>query len=363
MDQALFTEDMIIRKDGALGRITLNSPKALNALNLNMIRDITFALHRWADDPDILAVYIDGAGDRAFCAGGDIKSFYQAGMDVRRGNLALDVAMVFFREEYALNGLIHHYKKPLIVFMDGITMGGGYGIAGHCRFRIATDKTAFAMPEAKIGFFTDVGSMAHLTKAPSHIGHYLALSGESIGGADMLRYGFADFYMKGQLSEHIYSMLAKSISRGQSLDEASQSIKKALQGLSEHEIEQSPLSQHESQIQDIFSLKSLNELLETLQIQSGLLNQISQVIQANSPLSVSVIDKYYKKVIGESLTFDEIIDIDMVLVQRFAEGRDFYEGIRAAVIDKDRAPRWENENLADVSCNIVEDFFITKANA
>lgn len=353
MDQALFTEDTIIRKDGAFGRITLNRPKALNALNLNMIRDITFALNRWADDPDILAVYIDGAGDRAFCAGGDIKSFYHAGMDVRRGNLALDVAMVFFQEEYALNRLIHHYKKPLIAFMDGITMGGGYGIAGHCRFRIATDKTVFAMPEAKIGFFTDVGSMAHLTKAPHHIGHYLALSGESIDGADMLRYGFADFYMKGQGAEHIYNALVSAVSREQSPNEVGDAIKKAFQSLSELEIPQSILSQHESEIQNVFSLEPLSELLAALEKKDGFLRKASGTVHANSPLSLCIIHEYYKKVIGENLGFDEIIEIDMRLVRFFAEGREFYEGIRAAVIDKDKLPCWENKGIQDVSQSAV----------
>ena len=168
MNQDIMPDTVVSDIRGSLGVITLNRPEALNALTLDMIRSIAVTLKRWQHDDAVKAVLFLGAGERAFCAGGDIKSFHSAGMAYRRGEVDLKVSALFFAEEYSLNKHIFHYPKPTIAVMDGITMGGGYGIAGHCKHRLATKNTVFAMPEVGIGFFPDIGSVYHLLKAVSY---------------------------------------------------------------------------------------------------------------------------------------------------------------------------------------------------
>src|ERR1035437_572528 len=180
-------ELMIVEHDG-LAIATLNRPKALNALTLEMIRIMTAGLNKWENNKKVSAVLVTGSG-RAFCAGGDIKASYAAGMDYRRGNGGEAVMNLYYGEEYHMNRRLFHYRKPLIAFMNGITMGGGFGVAGPCRFRIATEKTVFAMPDVGIGFFPDVGSSYFLNNCPGHTGAWLAVTGNSIGPADMLYTG------------------------------------------------------------------------------------------------------------------------------------------------------------------------------
>ncbi|MCD8526521.1 MAG: enoyl-CoA hydratase/isomerase family protein [Alphaproteobacteria bacterium] len=179
-------QDILIEQRGAAGVITINRPAALNALNLNVLRGMWDALQSWKDDPAIKAVVLTGAGHKAFCAGGDLKHFHGAGQAYKRGEADLMHPVSFFSLEYSLNTLIYHYPKPIVALMNGITMGGGYGLAGNSSIRVACEETLFAMPETKIGFFPDVGAVSHLVKAPSHIGRYLAMTGNTLPGG---RYG------------------------------------------------------------------------------------------------------------------------------------------------------------------------------
>ena len=187
--------NLLFERRGTTGIVTLNRPDALNALTLGMIRGIRQILKDCRADDGISEIVFVGAGDRAFCSGGDVKAVYQAGAGVQNPDEKIALARVYFADEYRMNRELFHYPKKLVAVMDGITMGGGFGVAGPCRYRIATPKTVFAMPEVGIGFFPDVGSMHALTRCPDRIGHYLALTGNKITGEDMVASGLATHFV------------------------------------------------------------------------------------------------------------------------------------------------------------------------
>lgn len=350
-------QDIIIQQRGAVGHVVLNRPKALNALNMDMIRGLSFALTKWLDDDSIKVVFIEGAGERAFCAGGDIKGFYMAGMDYRRGKLHFDVAMLFFHEEYALNKQIFHYPKPIISFMNGITMGGGFGIAGHCRYRIVCEDTVFAMPETKIGFFPDVGSMVHLTRMPDHTGLYLALSGESIGAADMVYAGVAEAYVKRSDKTAFFDDMCNGMPEG----DADEIIKGVLARYGQNaDLPESPLKSKAGYIEEVYApeggVVSLIKRLDKMRASSADAAYDYKILTANAPMSLLVTYEYYQK--ARAMGFDEVIEQDFRLACNFAKGRDFYEGIRAAVIDKDRSPNWAHRHIQDIDGRDAEVYFL-----
>jgi enoyl-CoA hydratase/carnithine racemase len=182
------SHEILLGREGGLAILTINRPKALNALTLDNYRRIDPALREWAEDPSVRAVVVCGAGDRAFCAGGDVRAVYEAGRGIS-GNRELTA--VFFREEYELIRRIHHFPKPYIAVVDGITMGGGAGISVNGAYRIATERTLFAMPETGIGLFPDVGATRFLNRCPGQVGRYLGLTGARLNAADTLYCGFA----------------------------------------------------------------------------------------------------------------------------------------------------------------------------
>jgi len=351
MDQVFSGNDVIITKLGCVGIITLNRPKSLNALNLDMIRAISVALEKWRTDGDIKAVYMDGAGERAFCAGGDIKHFYKAGMDYRRGRIALDTAMIFFQEEYDLNSQIFHYPKPLIAHMHGLTMGGGFGLAGNAQYKIVDPNTKFAMPEAKIGFFPDVGSMYHLKLLNNKIGLYLAMSGTTIAANDMVYCGLAEYVAKKDAREVLLSNLNEKLDNDE-LD-CYDSVHNVL--VNHKPMENGcALKEKENIIAKVFSGLSVSDILESASKYKEL-EDVYKLMLLNSPLSMEIAYEYYHRPDLES--FNDIIGKDLTLATNFARGRDFYEGIRAAVIDKDKRPVWEAKTQKDVGFDIVKSYF------
>lgn len=357
MDQAFSSRYVQIRTQGGIGRITLSRPEALNALNMEMVRSIAVALDQWEADDAIKAVLIDGDGERAFCAGGDIKLFYKSGMDYRKGNISLDTAMVFFREEYALNARIFHYKKPLIAFMHGLTMGGGFGLAGNARYRIAAPDTMFAMPEAKIGFFPDVGSIYHLRRLPHRLGLALALSGISLNAADMLRYGVAHFGMVRPELDGLAARLQDVLVAAQGDAAAHGAVRDVLGGLAgDFPAFSGRIAGEESRIEQVFSAGSLQAILDGAQGMDGFTGEAAQAMAGNSPLSMAVAYAYYHK--ADLVSFDDIITQDFILAKNFAKGLDFYEGIRAAVIDKDRNPQWSVNAVAESGDQEITAYFI-----
>lgn len=340
--------EIVTERMEGLGVITLNRPAALNALTLEMIRAITGILQGWKKGDSLKAVLFAGAGARAFCAGGDLKAFYRLGMDARRGDTLAQVPAVFFAEEYALNRTIFHYPKPTIALMDGITMGGGFGIAGNCAFRIATEKTVLAMPETGIGFFPDVGSVYHLLRCPMSFGRYMALTGLPVKAHDAIHAGLADYFLSSDISRNVAQNLAGS-------DLSQRSIAAFFKERSG----QIPLGEFSAMLEAtdaVFRIPNIYALFVVLEKEkSGWKKSALEALRKRSPSSLLVTMAHLNRSEGKS--FDEVIKADFILARRFLERMDLYEGIRAVLIDKDNAPRWEPGSLDDISEDDVEAYF------
>ncbi len=347
MNQGFLDPEIITQSQNGVGVITLNRPKALNALSLEMIREISAVLKKWQKDDSVGCVVFVGAGDKAFCSGGDVKSFYHSGMEYRRGHVDLKIPTVFFAEEYSLNAQLFHYPKPTIAFMDGITMGGGYGVAGHCKHRIATDKTIFAMPEVGIGFFPDVGAVYHLNKAPQSFGRYLALTGRHIGPGDMLAAGLADYFMSAGECGSLLEGLEKAEGQG---------AQDVIEGLAKAAPKAELFGAYGDAISRVFEQRTVSEIFEKLRKTGGKFSEDTFNLFAKaSPLSVCVTLRHLDELYGKE--FGEVIEADFIRAQRFIEYPDLYEGIRAALIEKDKSPVWEPPIFNGVTDEDVERYF------
>lgn len=343
MNQDFPDQEVLIEKRGHVGVVSLNRPAVLNALSLEMIREVATALHRWGKDDDIRAVVFKGEGERAFCAGGDVRSFYLAGMDSRKGLVDPRLPLVYFAEEYSLNKQIAEYSKPLVAIMNGITMGGGYGIAGHCDVRIATPETIWAMPEVGIGFFPDVGVMYLLHQCPSHYGRYLALTGQRLNGPQLVSAGLAELYTDASADAVIETVQAAA---GGDIPAA---LNAAFGG-------QAPPLAHADVVSAAFADFDVEAILSRLDAGgSAFAAETAACIRRVSPTSVKVTAAYLEKSSG--MPFDEVIATDFIIVQHFIRQADMYEGIRAQIIDKDRNPKWLPESLADVDEGKVNGYF------
>ena len=335
---------VLLRQEGKLGIITLNRPEVLNALSLDMVRVIASALKKWEGDDSIQIVMFEGAGDKAFCSGGDMKSFYRMGMRCRRGEIDIRIPRLFLGEEYSLVKQIFHYSKPTVAIMNGITMGGGYGIAGHCQYRIVTENTVMAMPEVKIGFFPDVGSVFHLSRTPHNFGRFLAITGEAVGSGDVLISGLADFYLNSSGLDRLVDALSND------------GLKAAAKIWSKKGPSGGVFKQHRKVIEKAFCSFDLNKICSILEKnRDPWAKEIASKIGAVSPLSAVVTARFLKKMEGEGL--DTVLSMDYQLAQKFIASPDLYEGIRAVLIEKDSAARWNPPTIGDVDEQDVEAFF------
>jgi enoyl-CoA hydratase len=346
----------IAEQDG-MALVTLNRPLALNALTLEMIRILSGGLMQWEKNKKVKAILISGSG-RAFCAGGDIKAAYATGMDYRKDQGNEKVMSLYYGEEYQMNRALFHYRKPIISFMNGITMGGGFGVAGPCRFRVATEKTVFAMPEVGIGFFPDVGSAYFLNNCPGHAGTYLAVTGNSIGPADMLYTGLATHYMPSSALQECEDMLCRAMSglKNARQESSAEAIAGILANLSVQPPAPGPLEQNAEAIGKCFAHNSIMEILEALRWEdTEWAHETAKTILGRSPVSVVVSLEHLCRAHGQD--FDTIIARDFVLAQHFLKEHDFYEGVRAAVIDKDRQPQWHPAKLEDITEKDIARYF------
>ncbi len=350
------SDEISFETRGPLGLITMTRPKALNALTLAMIRLMRPQLDRWAADPAIEAVAIRGEGDRAFCAGGDVRAIWNAGRDGhfspgKLGHLAAD----FFREEYQLNRQIQSYPKPYIALIDGIVMGGGVGVSVHGDIRIAGERTLFAMPETGIGLFPDVGGSFFLPRLPGALGLYMALTGERLKAADCLYNGLATHFVGGDREAAILEALAEADwSQGLAGAEA------ALAPLSGTPEEAGRLAALRPAIERCFAGKETVEaVLAALEEEDGDWAAAKlKTIASCSPTSTKVAFEQLRR--GAALDFDACMVMEYRLSQHaMRAGGDFYEGIRALVVDKDRTPKWNPASLAEVSQSRVNDWFET----
>ncbi len=343
---------------GRAGLITLNRPKALNALSLPMVRALTAILLEWQERDTVEVVAIRGMGKDpasaagstpfgAFCAGGDIRFFHQAALT---GDPALED---FFTEEYALNHLVHRFPKPYLVFMDGIVMGGGMGIAGHGSakaLRIATERTKMAMPETAIGLFPDVGGGWFLARCPGRIGEYLALTGQVIDGAAALTAGLADAVVPGADLSGLWETLAANGSRGlQNLRGRTPPMPDTL------------LAPHREAIDEFFSLPDVAAIVRALEASPhAWARETAATLRKRSPLMLHVVLEQVRRARGMTLAQD--LQMERGLVRqcfhlRPGTASETVEGIRALAVDKDHAPRWNPSRIEDVQPQEVAAFF------
>ncbi len=328
---------------GDIGEIYLNRPQALNALNLGMCQEIHKQLLEWQDDAHIKAVIIRGAG-RAFCAGGDLKALYHNKNDVA---WSLD----FFRSEYAMNLAIHHFPKPYIAFLDGITMGGGAGISMHGSHRIATERFEFAMPETGIGFFPDVGSGHFLNRCPGRSGHYIGLTGDKLNASDALLLSLVGYYVPSDQIQQIISALCETPLDQQDDNTVSHIISQFCAPLPE-----SSLASVGHLIDDCFKRDSVEAIFDALEIvNSPWADRTFRTLMKRSPLSLKVSLRYLQTTRNKPI--DDIMEMDVNIALEFMEHHDFYEGVRARIIDKDDRPRWNPEKIIDVSDKQIAKFF------
>jgi len=348
-----FTDkELIVEKENGVVTVTLNRVEALNALTLEMVRLVSKALTRWEREADVKAIVFKGAGERAFCAGGDVKAAYTTGMDYRRDGTDERTITLFYAEEYRLNRQLFHYTKPTFAFMNGITMGGGFGVAGPCRYRIATENTTFAMPETNIGFFPDVGSTYFLSRFPGESGTYLALTGNNIGPHDALWTGAATHLINAQSINTCLDGIKEAASK----DAAQALFNKTLEEVAAPAPEKGPVEEKAALIDRCFAANTVEDILSTLRADNNAWAQeTARTIESRSPTSLKVTLAHLRKAKGAD--FNDVTARDYVLAQHFMKGHDFYEGVRAALVDKDKAPQWEPSRLDTLTATEINKYF------
>ncbi|MGE3993245.1 enoyl-CoA hydratase/isomerase family protein [Pseudorhodoplanes sp.] len=336
-------EDIICEIRGSAGVVVLNRPKALNALSLGTIRVLARALDAWEYDPQVARVVVMSTSEKAFSAGGDIRWLYDCGKAGRYNEM-----LAFWGEEYILNHRIKTYPKPYVSLIDGLVMGGGVGISLHGSHRIAGDRYLFAMPQVGIGLFPDVGATYALPRLADNFGRFLALTGERIGAADALSVGLATHSV---LSERI-AELADALTGRHTLDEIWAEFS--------FEREPGPLQAEREVIADAFGGGTLLEVFERLQSMavggSVFARKILHVISTKSPTSVAIAFEQMRR--GANLGFAEAMRTEYRIASRIVLGHDLYEGIRAVLIDKDHAPRWQPSKVENVKqVEIIQRYF------
>jgi enoyl-CoA hydratase len=332
--------EVITRIEGSVGRITLNRPQALHALTTNMCRLMTESLVTWIDDPKVRLVLIDHAGDRGFCAGGDIRMLAESG--AADGKLARE----FFFTEYRLNALLHDYPKTLVAIMDGVTMGGGVGVSRPCRFRVATERTTFAMPETGIGLFPDVGGGWYLSRMSDHIGLWLALTGARIKAADCELTCIATDYVE---SAQIPSLKAAILAD----PDAIETVLTEFEG----DAGRPPLAAHIDEIAHLFAGDSVEAIVAALNAaDTDWARDQLAILATKSPQTMKV--AFHQLKLGGAMTrFADNMAMEYRIGARVVQRHDFLEGVRAVILDKDNAPRWEPPTLEAVSEALIEGIF------
>lgn len=334
--------DLIASSHGSLGVITLNRPRALNALTPGMVAGMAQALDVFEADRAVAAVVVLGAGERAFCAGGDIRLMHEFGRGGR-----LDEALAFWRDEYHLNRRIHRYPKPFVALIDGIVMGGGVGVSLHGSHRVAGPRYLFAMPEVGIGFFPDVGSSHVLSRLPGAMGAYLAVTGARIGRAEAIALGLATH----AVGSGAFPAMIAALALGEPLD--------TVLGAHAEPVGENTLAVHAKTIAAVFSAETLGELVARLGQRAAagdaFCAETVAGLAGRSPTSMAVALEQVRR--ARNLTFEEAVRMDYRVVSRIARGHDFYEGVRAVILDKDHAPKWQPATIAELDSAAIAAHF------
>jgi enoyl-CoA hydratase len=336
--------DLIARREGAVGVIRLNRPKTINAVTLEMFRDIDRALYQFEADPEIGLILLEGAGERGLCAGGDIRALYES------SKTHGDLGKILWREEYILNARIARFPKPYVAFMDGIVMGGGVGLSAHGRHRVVTERTRLAMPEVGLGFFPDVGGTWLLSRSPGEIGTYFGLTGQTMNGPDAIYARFADAVVpSGKLAALRESLL--KLPAGVTSAE----VKNTIDGFATGETA-GPVAAIRPQIDRWFAHDRMQDIVAALQADSSELAQSTlKKLNEKSPRGMVVALRLLRLARGSSSLEECLVREYRAALQVFASA-DFREGVRAAVIDKDRNPRWSPSRIEDVTAEMIAPY-------
>jgi len=330
-------QSVIARRDGRAGRILLNRPKALNALDLEMIRAMTRVLTEWHDDPHVHVIVIEGAGDRAFCAGGDIRALRDAQLNGDR-----PAADAFFSEEYALNRMIATYPKPYVALIDGICMGGGIGVSVHAPYRVATEHAMFAMPETAIGFFPDIGATFFLPRLPGRIGVYLGLTGARMQGGDAVHAGLATHFCDRARLASLSEALAED-GAGALAEYAAPLPAFSLAG-------------QRAALDHCFGADTVPQIVQRLETDgSDWAKRTLHMLREVSPSALCWTLKALQR--GADLTLPQALDAEFALTHTTMRHPDFAEGVRAMVVDKDRQPRWQPARIEEVDPAAIDALF------
>jgi enoyl-CoA hydratase len=339
------TDEILFERRGAAGLITLNRPQALNAVTHGMVLALRAQLDAWGDDPVITRVVITAAEGRAFSAGGDIRALYDLVKAGRRSE-----ALQFWRDEYPLNAAIKNFRKPYVALIDGIVMGGGVGVSAHGSHRVAGDRYTFAMPEVGIGFFPDVGATWFLPRMPGELGAYCALTGERFGIADAIAAGIATHRIPSARFGALLDGLTGTVS-----------VDALLSAFSEPTGE-GPIVARRGAIDRLFKGGSVEDILAALDSEAssgsadaGWAGKTADTLRAKSPLSLKLALAQVRR--GKTLDFAACMRAEFRIVSRVIEAHDFYEGVRAVIVDKDNKPRWQPATLGEVSSAQVERHF------
>jgi enoyl-CoA hydratase len=342
--------DIQFERRGAAGLVTLNRPQALNAVSLGMVRALTRQLGEWEADSEITRVVVTANGQRAFSAGGDLRALYDFG---RAGRY--EEALVYFREEYALNARIKRYRKPYVALIDGIVMGGGVGVSVHGSHRVAGDRFVFAMPEVGIGFFPDIGATWFLPRMPGELGTYCALTGERLAAGDAVVAGIATHRVASARFPELLEALCSAVP----VD--------ALLGAFAQPAEPGPVMARRAAVDRLFHGSEVEDILSALEAEAAaggadaeFASAAAALMRTKSPTSLKVTREQMRR--GANLDFTECMRTEFRIVSRIVRGHDLYEGIRAVIIDKDQAPRWQPATLTAVSAAEVERHFAPLAH-
>ena len=335
-----------------IGHLILNRPSGLNAINLEMVRSLQQHLDAWATDPQIKAIVLRGAGEKAFCAGGDIRSLY----DSYQNNDILH--SVFFEEEYALDLTLHHYPKPVIALMDGFVLGGGMGLVQGANLRLVTERSKLAMPEVAIGYFPDVGGSYFLTRTPGQLGTYLGVSGVQIRASDALYCGLADGYLESSKLPELDKSLDTLKWQGAPIDDLTALIATFAVTV----LPEPPLAKLRPLIDSVFSQADMPRIVAHLRAVTApetceWASETADLLQTRSPLAMAVTLEMLRR--GRELPLEQCFALELHLDRQWFDRGDLMEGVRALIIDKDKTPHWNPPTLDALDPAHVASFFTT----
>ena len=337
--------DLIARREGSCGVIRLNRPRAINAVTLEMFRDVDKALDQFEADPEVVVILLEGAGERGLCAGGDIRALWES------SKVRGDLGKILWREEYILNARIKKFPKPYVAFMDGIVMGGGVGLSAHSSHRVVTERTKLAMPEVGLGFFPDVGGTFLLSRSPGEIGTYFGLTGQTMNGPDAIRAGFADVVVPSAELAALRTVLTRA-GRGISSHEIGTLIETFGTGETA-----GPVAAMQAKIDGWFAYERMEDIVAALQRDgSELALSTLKTLNEKSPRGMVVTLKLLRLARASASLEECLVREYRAALEVFASD-DFREGVRAAVIDKDRSPKWSPPRIEDVTSAMQAPYF------